>query len=100
MVLFFSFISLILWLKAYVAFNDLHNLKILLYECKMSFKIGSLWGVWNILWKNKFSVAEWPLPPNIHTHTHTHTYTPAFLGDNIHSQILKRDEKRLVPEGT
>ena len=30
-----------LWLKVYVAFKDLHNLKILLCECKMSFKIGS-----------------------------------------------------------
>ena len=28
--------------KVYVAFNDLHNLNILLRECKMSFKIGSL----------------------------------------------------------
>ena len=28
--------------KVYTALNDLHNLKILLCECKMSFKIGSL----------------------------------------------------------
>ena len=34
-------VSLILWLKVYVAFNDLQNLKILLFECKMSFKKGS-----------------------------------------------------------
>ena len=40
--LFLSFLGLILWLKVYVAFNDLHNLTILLCECKMSFKIGSL----------------------------------------------------------
>ena len=31
-----------LWLKVYVAFNDLQNLKILLCECKRRFKIGSL----------------------------------------------------------
>ena len=40
--LFFSFVDFILWLKVYVAFNDLHYLKVLLCECKMSFKIGSL----------------------------------------------------------
>ena len=40
--LFLSFLGLILSLKVYVAFNDLHNLKILLCECKMRFKIGSL----------------------------------------------------------
>ena len=40
--LFLSFLGLILWLKVYVAFNDLHNLTILLCECKMSIKIGSL----------------------------------------------------------
>ena len=32
-----------LWLKAYVAFNDLHNLKILLCECKMSFECEIYW---------------------------------------------------------
>ena len=35
-------VNLILWLKVYVAFNDLHNLKILICERKMIFKIGSL----------------------------------------------------------
>ena len=35
-------IHFFLWLKVYVAFNDLHNLKILLCECRMSFKMGSL----------------------------------------------------------
>ena len=54
--LFFSFVSLVLWLKAYGAFNDLHNLKILLCQYKMSFKIGSLMSVWNILCKNKLSI--------------------------------------------
>ena len=43
---YFSVLSavkhLISWLKVYVAFNDLHNLKILICECKMIFKIGSL----------------------------------------------------------
>ena len=31
-----------LWLKVYVVFNNLHNLNILLCECKISFVIGSL----------------------------------------------------------
>ena len=35
-------VDLILLLKLYVVSDDLHNLKILLCECKMSFKIGSL----------------------------------------------------------
>ena len=35
-------VNLILWLKAYVALIDLYNLKILLCDCKVSFKIGSL----------------------------------------------------------
>ena len=35
----FSFVGLILWLKVYVAFNDLHILKIMLCECKMSPKV-------------------------------------------------------------
>ena len=35
-------VNLILWLKVNVAFNDLHKLKILICECKMIFKIGSL----------------------------------------------------------
>ena len=36
--LFFSFVGLILWLKVHLSFNNLHNLKIILCECKMSFK--------------------------------------------------------------
>ena len=74
-------VDLILWLKVYVVFNDSHHLKILLCECQMSFKFGSLrcvkysekkptqyqplplfWGTifspkyWNGIWKN------WYLP--------------------------------------
>ena len=40
--LFFIFFGFILRLKVHVAFHDLHNLKIRLCKCKMSFKIGSL----------------------------------------------------------
>ena len=40
--LFFSFVGLMLWLKVCVAFTDLQNLTIVLYECKMSFKMGNL----------------------------------------------------------
>ena len=35
-------VNLFLWLKVYVAFNDLRYLKILLWESKMSIKISSL----------------------------------------------------------
>ena len=35
-------VKLILWLKVYVAFNELYNLKILLCEWKIGFKIDSL----------------------------------------------------------
>ena len=46
--LFFSLVGLILWLKVYITFNNLCNLKVMLCECKLRFKIGSLkysaWG--------------------------------------------------------
>ena len=57
--LFLSFVGLILWLKVYVAFNDLHNLKILLCECKLSFKIGSMY---EIYWE-KINLVSTPSAP-------------------------------------
>ena len=73
--LFLSFLGLILWLKVYVAFNDLHNLTILLCECKMSFEIGSL--RCEIHWEK------------------TNTVSRPFSGggDKVQYQILKRDKK-------
>ena len=55
----FKHVNLILWLKVYVAFNDLHNLKILLCECEMSFKIDNLRYVKNIEKKS----TQYQLPP-------------------------------------
>ena len=97
--LFFSFVSLILWLKAYVAFSDLQNLKILLCEYKMSFKIGSLMGVWNILWKLSIHPASsththTPPAPPTHTHTHTtHTYNCPSGGQHSVPNFEKGSEK-------
>ena len=85
-----SFVSLILWLKAYVAFSDLQDLKILLCEYKMSFKIGSLMGVWNILRKLNIHPAS---STHIHTHTHTHTHNCPSGGQHSVPNLEKGSEK-------
>ena len=68
MLIFFLFF---LVTKVYAAFNGLHNLKILLFEWKMSFKIGSLRCVKYI---EKQPTQYQPLPFSV--------------GDNVQSEIL------------
>ena len=68
-----------LWLKVFAAFNDLHNLKILLCQCKMSFKIDSLTCMKYI---KKQPRKYQPLPLSV--------------GNNIQTQILKSgDQKKM-----
>ena len=80
--LFFSFVGLILWLKEYVAFNDLHHLKILLCKCKMSFKIGSL--MCEIYWEKK---------------QHSIYHPQTFLGGQRSAPIFEKESEKMSAWG-